>query len=146
MGRTQPRGDGRGDLDDLIRCDHPAAEPLPQRLPFQKLRDGVPVIVIFGEVEDRNDVRMGQRGDGFRLALETETGFGILGDGIGDDFDRDVAVEAAVVRPVHLSHPALAEKLADIVRTEGGAGSERHGLGDCTAAFGVRRLAAALVL
>ena len=52
------------------------------------------------------DVGMVQRGEHLRLALEAGEAFGIVGERLGQDFDRDVAIELRVARPIHLSHPA----------------------------------------
>ena len=52
-------------LGDRTRCQH-----LAQRLALQKLHDGEGDAILRSEVEDREDVGMGQRRDRARLALE----------------------------------------------------------------------------
>ncbi len=42
----------------------------------------------------------------------------------GQHFDGDIAIEPRVARPIDLAHPAAAERLKNLVRTEPGAG--RH--------------------
>ncbi len=81
-----------------------------QRLAFQQLHDGVGDAVLVAEVENRQDVRMRERRDGLRFALETRERVGVRGDGLGKDLDRDIPVELPVPRPVNLAHPARAER------------------------------------
>ena len=67
---------------------------------------------------------MRQRRDRLRFALEPRERVGIGGDGLGQDLDRDVAIELPVPRPVHLPHPARAERREDLVGTETRTGSK----------------------
>ena len=78
---------GREALGDLERVvhrlllrDRTRGELLPQRLAFQKLRDRVGDAVLGSEVEDREDVRMRQRRDRLRLALESRQRVGVRRD------------------------------------------------------------------
>ena len=64
--------------------------------------------VLRPEIEDRKDVRMRQRRDRLRLALEPRQRVGIGRDRLRQHLDRHVAVELLVPRPVHLAHPARA--------------------------------------
>ena len=50
----------------------------------------------------------------------------VLEELLRQDLQRDVAVEARVLRPVDLPHPARPEGREDLVRTEAGTGGERH--------------------
>jgi hypothetical protein len=61
-----------------------------------------------------------------RLALEALAQLGVAGEPLGQDLERDVAVERLVVRAVDLSHPARTEASGDAVMAEAGAGLERH--------------------
>jgi hypothetical protein len=63
-----------------------------------------------------------ERGDGLCFALESRERLGIGRNGFGQNLDRDVPVELAVPRPVHLSHPTRAKRCEDFVRAETGAG------------------------
>jgi hypothetical protein len=87
------------------------------------------------EVEDREDVRVRQRGDGLRLAPETGQPLAITRDGRRQHLDRDVALQLRVPRPVHLAHPPGPERGDDLVRTEPCARNQRH----WTSAAGDRR-------
>ena len=64
------------------------------------------------------------------LALEPLLQIGVGGDVFGQDFDGDGAVQAGVASLVDLALAARAEGGLDLVGTEGGAGSERHGVPD----------------
>ena len=70
-------GDLEREVDGLLLRDRPAVEPLAQRLALQQLRDGVGDAILRAEVVDREDVRMRQRRDGLRLALEARERVGV---------------------------------------------------------------------
>src|SRR5262249_12344241 len=78
------------------------------------------------DVEEGADVRMVERRDDARLALEPLADLGVLGEVRGDQLHRDVTPEARVLRAVDLAHPAGAERGADLVGSELRAGSEAH--------------------
>jgi len=69
----------------------------------------------FLQAIDGRDAGMVEGGQDPRLALETGQPLGILGKGLGQDLDRDLATELAVLGPVDLAHPALAELVGDVV-------------------------------
>src|SRR5262245_61145643 len=75
------------------------------------------------------DVRMVQRGERLRLAGEAGEAFGIVGEDIGQDFDRDVAIELRVPGFVDLAHAAGADGGGYFVRTESSARREWHSRG-----------------
>ena len=78
--------------------------------------------VMRAEIEDREDVRMVQRRDRVGLALESRHRLGIVRKRLGKHLHRDLAIQLRVPRPVHLAHPARAERCEDLVRAEAGAG------------------------
>ena len=49
---------------------------------------------------------------------------GIAGERVGQDLQRDVAIELRVAGPIHLPHAAFADLRGDFVDAEAGAGSE----------------------
>src|SRR5436309_4939847 len=122
--------DGPGDLAaDLQRLAHrkrPAREPLRQGLALDQLEHQVGRAGGVLEPKDPGDVRMVERGQEPRLALEARQPFGILCEGLGEPFDRHLAPETRVARPVDLAHPARAERRGDLVGAEAGTCSERH--------------------
>ena len=110
----------------LLLGDRTRVELRAQRLAFQKLHNGVGDAVLVAEVVNGKDVRMRQRRDGLRFALEPCERIGIRGDGLGEDLDRDVSIELLVPRLVHLPHPASTDGGEDLVGAEMGARAKRH--------------------
>ena len=76
----------------------------------------------------RGDVRMIQRRERLRFALEARQAIGIVRERIGQNLDRDLATERRVRRAIDLAHPAFADRRDDFVDAEAGAGSERQPL------------------
>jgi hypothetical protein len=74
------------------------------------------------EAVDSADVGMIERGQHARLALEPCQAIGIAGEFGGQYFDRDVAREVCVVRPVDLPHSAGAQQGVEPVVAEHSAG------------------------
>jgi hypothetical protein len=60
------------------------------------------------------------------LALEPGQRVGIGRDGIGQHLDRHFAAQPRISRPIHLPHPARAERREDLVRSEPCARGECH--------------------
>jgi hypothetical protein len=58
---------------------------------------------------DGNDVRMVQRGDRQRLAPESLAALRIAGRGIRQGFQRDLALQPEMARPVDLAHSTEAQ-------------------------------------
>ena len=56
----------------------------------------------FSNRVDRGDVRMIQRRERLRLALEPRQAVGVRGERVRQDLDRDLATERRVRRPIHL--------------------------------------------
>ena len=61
-----------------------------------------------------------QRGQRPRLALESLSPVRIAGEGVGQDFQRDVPIELCVAGAKHLSHAALANGSSHFVDAEAG--------------------------
>ncbi len=95
-----------------------AVELAAQGLALEQLGHGVRDAAVRAEVEDREDVRMRQRGDGLGLALEPRERVGVRGQLRREDFDGDLPVELRVARAVDLAHPARAERREDLVGAE----------------------------
>ena len=53
---------------------------------------------------------MGQRGENLGLALEPRHAFRVGGKRVGQDLERDLALESAVAGAIHLAHAALPEQ------------------------------------
>src|SRR6516225_21742 len=68
---------------------------------------------------NRRDIRMIERRQYLRLALETRHAVGIRGESVGQQFDRDLAPELRVGGAPDLTHAALAELGGDAVVRDG---------------------------
>ena len=55
------------------------------------------------------DVRVIQRREHLRFAPETRQPIGVRGEQLGEDLDRDVAIQLRVARTIDLAHAAGAE-------------------------------------
>jgi hypothetical protein len=88
---------------------------LAERLAFEELHHGEDDVPFHAEVVDGEDVRMRERGDGPRFALETRTSVRVLGEARGKHLERDVSPETRVLGAVDLAHAALAQPLDDTV-------------------------------
>ena len=77
--------------------------------PFDELQDQRAHASSFFEAIDGGDVGMVQRRQDLGFALEARQAIGIVGPQIGQDFQRHLAMELAVPRPIDLAHPAGAE-------------------------------------
>ena len=86
--------------------------------PSQVLHHQEVGLALAPDVVQRADVRMVQRGDGLRLALEPLLHLGIVGEVGREDLDRDRAVQPRVGRLVDLAHAAGAERDPDFIRPE----------------------------
>ena len=63
---------------------------------------------------DAGDVRVVERGEHLRLALEPAEPIGVVGDGLRQQLDRDAPAQLAVLGEVDLAHATLAELGRDL--------------------------------
>ena len=70
------------------------------------------------------DVRVVEAGEDLRLPREPGEAIGIIREGVGQDLQRDLAVELRVSGLPDLAHPALAEEGGHVVVPEAGARTE----------------------
>ena len=59
-----------------------------------------------------------QRGEQFGFALKPREPIGIVGERVGQNLDRDLALQPRVARAIHLAHAACAEQRDDFVRPD----------------------------
>src|SRR5205823_6665427 len=64
------------------------------------------------------DVRMVERREQLRLALEADHACRVSEEQLGQDLDRDVAPQLRVVRAIDLAHSAVADGAPNSVRAE----------------------------
>src|SRR5437899_2661517 len=86
-----------------------------QRLPLEILHDQVIDAVLMADVVQRADIRMGEAGDGLRLAFESEPQLRVFRKRGGEHLHRDGAIEPRVARTVDLAHAAGADGRDDLV-------------------------------
>ena len=72
------------------------------------------------------DVRMTERSERLRLALEPLLQIGIGRNVPGKDLDGDRAIQAGISRPVDLPHPAGTERRGDLIGAEPRARGQGH--------------------
>ena len=77
-------------------------------------------------------MRVVQRGEQPRLALEPVEQLGVVVPRQRQDLQRDVASEAGVARPIDLTHAAHAEAGDDFVGADASGRFERHAAAEST--------------
>jgi len=122
-----PRGLER-DLDRPLLREGPGFEPVAQRLSLEELRDGVRDALVEAEIVDREDVRVGERRDSLGFALESLPRVRVHGQSLGEDLDRDLAVEPGVLGAIDLSHASGPQDREDLVGAESGSRRGSHGV------------------
>ena len=71
------------------------------------------------------DVRMIERGEHLRFALEARQALGVVRERVGQDLDRDVASELRVAGAIHLAHPAPSRRV-NLIRAEASSSGQSH--------------------
>ena len=122
-----------GDAERFGDGERSPRQPLRERLAVHELEDQAPGVAEALEPVDGADVRVVERRQQPRLALETREPLAIGRELRRQDLDRDVTSEDAIARPIHFAHAAGAEQADDLVLTEARPGSQRHGciIGAC---------------
>ena len=115
-----------GDRQRLVERQRPSFQPRGQRLALEMRHDQVVRAIDAANVVDAADVRMVQRGDRTRLALEASPRIGVAGDFTRKNFDGNRAIETSIVGFVDLTHAAGAQRADDFIRTEPDSGVEGH--------------------
>ncbi len=109
-------GDLLHDAEDLVDGERSAAlDELLEVLALEKLHHHVEVAFFLDEIEDGDDVGMVELRGVAGLTLESLDEIRVGAKGLGDDLERDVAVENRVVAFVDLTHGALADLSDDVV-------------------------------
>ena len=115
-----------GDLDGFGHRQWSGAQPVPQRLSFQKLGDEEMDLFLRPHVEHRQDVRMVEHARSSGFLLEARDQCGVRRQLRAQHFDCDIAPQTRVVRPVDRPHPAGTERSDDLVRADLRSFSQRH--------------------
>ena len=106
---------GQERLADLFRnraCFVPrhrsSRDPLGQRRPVDQLHDQRMDAARVLEPVNVRDVGVVERREHLRFAMEARQSLGIVGEEIGQDLDRDVAVQLGVMGTIDLAHSTFA--------------------------------------
>ena len=126
VGRFECLRDLPRDWQRLVDGNRPVHDAIGERRSLDQLQHDRLEVVRFFKAVNRTDVRMVERGEQLRFAFEASKPIGIEDEGLGQDFQRDAAVQRGVAGAIDLSHPACANGREDFVRAEADAGSERH--------------------
>ena len=124
----QSFGDLLGNRQHFVQRHRPPADPLSQRRPLDQFHDQSANAVALFQSVNGGDVRMVQRREHLRLALEARHALGVVGERLGQDFDRDVAAELGVVRAVDLAHATRADGSEDFVGSQLSPRGKSHGV------------------
>ena len=106
----QPELDHRRDGQRALTRDE-----LLEVLAADVLEDDVRPPTVLAAVDDRDDVRVRELGDGARLAAEALERLGVLRELLVEDLQRDRPLEQPVVRAVDGRHAAGADQLLQLV-------------------------------
>jgi hypothetical protein len=95
-------------------------------LAFDQLHRDESDAVFVLDGEERDDIRVAEPGDDPGLALESGQPLGGRGYGVGEYFDRNVAVKSCITRAIDLTHPPDAQGARDHIGSEAGLWSQLH--------------------
>ena len=93
---------------------------------MEQLEDQIVDARLEPDIVNRADVRVVERGDCVRFALEALPPVRVAGDRGKRHFDRHVPSETGVPGPEQLAHPPGAERPDDFIGAEPGAWRERR--------------------
>jgi hypothetical protein len=114
------------DEERLLEGNRARVDSLGERPSFDELENEGRHSVRMLRPVNRGDVRMVERCENVGLPLESLLPQLVVGEEIGEDLDRDLALQLGVLGAVHLAHPAGSEGAEDPVRAQSGPRSERH--------------------
>ena len=130
--RFQRLGDLARDRQRLVQRDRAVPKSIGQRRPLDQLQDEPVDSLAPLQSVDCPDVRMVQRRQDLRFALEPREPVRIGRHRRGQHLDRDVPLQAAVARTIDLPHAASAQRRQDLVRAYRTAHGHRHRGADYT--------------
>lgn len=127
VGGRERLGERQGQLEQRDQREAAARRERLQRLALDQLHgQEAHAGALLDRVQD-DDVRVAERGDRARLALEKRKAFGVVGDRLGQGLDGHVPAQLRVARTPDLSHAARAQRGEHLVVGEPLSGLERHG-------------------
>ena len=124
VGSREPVQDTVADLHDLARRKWSSVDARAEGATGQQLGDNIGRRTVAADIVEGDDVWMIEGRGGARLLLEAGNAILIGRDARGQDLNRDLAVQPAIVRAIDLAHSAGAEQRGDPVWAEPGARGE----------------------
>src|SRR5262245_28195395 len=122
-----------GDREGLIDVDpwsrrvrRLADQAFGKRLAVDELEGEELRAIRFVETMNRGDIGMIQGGEDLRFALESCEPVGIKRECVGENLERDVAIQFGIARAIHLAHSARTDGSENLVGTKASAGCQRH--------------------
>ena len=119
-------GDLLRDGQRFIERNRPLRDPVGERRPLDQLHHQRGLAVAAFKAVDGRDVRMVQRGEDFRFALEPGQPLAVGRHRVGQDLDGDLSLEVGVGGAIDLAHSAHADLRGNFVRAESSARDQRH--------------------
>ena len=123
VGRFERLRDLARDRQRVVERNGTLCDAVRERRSFDQFQHESCNAVRFFEAVDAADVWMIQGRERLRFTLKASDTFGIVGERLGQDLDRDVAIEPRIARAIHLAHPAHADLGRDLVGTETSTGT-----------------------
>ena len=109
----------------LIQRDRPLRDPVSEGRALDQLQHQRPRPLGLLDAVDGGDVRVVEAGEDLRLPLEPGEAVRISREGVGEDLQRDLAVELGVGGLPDLPHAALAQQGGDVVASNALPGSHQ---------------------
>ena len=104
------------------------AQPVLERLPFEKLHDDERLAFVLINVVNRADIRVIKRGSGLGLALEAFECLMIFGERLRQELESDKPVQLGVLGLIDHTHASAAQLFEDSIVGNGFAGHVRRAL------------------
>src|SRR5262245_15814317 len=113
-------------MENLFNRNRTTLNALSESLAFDQLEHEKSCTFRFLEIVDRSDIGVVQGCENFGLSLKPAHPICVARELIGQDFDRNVALQFRIARTIHLTHSALTEKGRNFERTKSCTYIYRH--------------------
>ena len=97
-----------------------------ERVTWDVLEYEKPFAGVFFDSVDGGDVRMIERREKARFALESSKCVIVTGERFGKQLDRNLAPESRIRRAIDHAHSARAKRVENFIRTEARSGGDVH--------------------
>src|SRR5204862_5411707 len=98
-----------------VQRSPPVAQAIRERPALDVLHDDVGTVLVHADVEHLDDIRVIEPGGEASLAREALAHLVIPGEVVGEQLDRDLAVELEVAGAIDRGHPSVAEPVLELV-------------------------------